>query len=218
MLLSVMRVHVFCKCHFFVCEISPCGELPCMRGVWVLSVRGCTLENQSFFIGRAQSGQQLRANFYQLCLLVVMDLYGDIRASVKLAMPFSFSFYWFFFRFLSIFIFLFKKFFFVPFSYFFFGTAVHARRYLKCLSVYTYTYIFVHTYTYIPITLNHMFVCLFVGFITNRLPRFANWVADFLLLCFIFIYLRLIRGRVVFVSVYALGVCTSASGLWHFFH
>lgn len=28
---------------------------------------------------------------------------------------------------------------------------------------------------------------------------------------------RLIReGRVVFVSVYALGVCTSASGLWHF--
>lgn len=30
--------------------------------------------------------------------------------------------------------------------------------------------------------------------------------------------LRLIReDRVVFVSVYALGVCTSASGLWHFF-
>lgn len=29
--------------------------------------------------------------------------------------------------------------------------------------------------------------------------------------------LRLIReDRVVFVSVYALGVCTSASGLWHF--
>lgn len=30
-------------------------------------------------------------------------------------------------------------------------------------------------------------------------------------------FFRLIReGRVVFVSVYALGVCTSASGLWHF--
>lgn len=32
-----------------------------------------------------------------------------------------------------------------------------------------------------------------------------------------FYLLRLIRGRVVFVNVYALGVYTSASGLWHFF-
>ena len=58
------------------------------------------------------------------------------------------------------------------------------------------------------------FICVFIGCVVFilficylvRLPIYR--IADLL---------RLIRDRVVFVNVYALGVCTSASGLWHFF-
>lgn len=61
--------------------------------------------------------------------------------------------------------------------------------------------------------LTSLYICVFIGCV--ELIMYISCLAH-LPIYRIADLLRLIRGRVVFVNVYALGVCTSASGLWHF--
>lgn len=127
---------------------------------------GCTLENQGFFSDARRVGNNCARTYYQLCLLVVMDLYGDKERACACDTFSSSSTTFYYYFFLGHFL---------VFSLVSRDTRVN---YPRCLSV--YIYIFFIVYIYILITLNqYVLFALFVGFNTNRLPRFANWVADF---------------------------------------